>query len=98
LAIYLPSFLLLAAVLPFWNGIIRNPDVVAAVAGVNAAVVGILLAAFYQPVWVNAVHAPIDVALAVLAFAALAVWKWPPWLVVVLSAAAMQAAHVLALA
>ncbi len=92
LAIYLPSFLLLAAVLPFWNGIIRNPNVVAAVAGVNAAVVGILLAALYQPVWVNAVHAPLDVALAVLAFAALAVWKWPAWLVVVLSAGAMQAA------
>ena len=84
LAIYLPSFLLIAAVLPFWNDIIRNAAVVAAVQGVNAAVVGVLLAAFYQPVWVNAIRAPAE--------AALAVWKWPPWLVVLLSAVAMQIA------
>ncbi len=91
LSIYLPSFLLIAAVLPFWNSIFRNAALLAAVGGVNAAVVGVLLAAFYQPVWVNAVRAPADAALAVLAFAALAVWKWPPWLVVVASAVAMQA-------
>jgi chromate transporter len=90
--IYLPSFLLIAAVLPFWNAVIRNTAVVATVQGVNAAVVGVLLAAFYQPVWVNAVRAPLDAALAVLAFAALAVWKWPPWLVVVSSAVVMQLA------
>jgi chromate transporter len=94
-AIYLPSFLLIAAVLPFWNGIIRNAGVVAAVQGVNAAVVGVLLAAFYQPVWVSAIRAPADVGLAVLAFAALAVWKWPPWLVVLLSAAVMEATSLL---
>jgi chromate transporter len=94
-AIYLPSFLLIAAVLPYWNGIIRNAAVVAALQGVNAAVVGVLLAAFYQPVWVSAIHAPADAALAVLAFAALAVWKWAPWLVVVLSAVIMQAASAL---
>jgi chromate transporter len=92
LAIYLPSFLLIAAVLPFWNDIIRNAPVVAAVQGVNAAVVGVLLAAFYQPVWVSSVRAPADAAPAVLAFAALALWKWPPWLVVALSAVAMQIA------
>jgi chromate transporter len=92
LAIYLPSFLLIAAVLPYWNGIIRNTGIVAALQGVNAAVVGVLLAAFYQPVWVNAIRVPADAALAVLAFAALAVWKWPPWLVVVLSAVTMQIA------
>jgi chromate transporter len=91
-AIYLPSFLLIAAVLPYWNGIIRNAPLVAALQGVNAAVVGVLIAAFYQPVWVSAIHTPADAALAVLAFAALAVWKWPPWLVVALSAATMQLA------
>ncbi len=91
-AIYLPSFLLIAAVLPYWNGIIGNAAIVAALQGVNAAVVGVLLAAFYQPVWVSAIHAPADAALAVLAFAALAVWKWPPWLVVLLSAGIMQVA------
>ena len=94
LAIYLPSFLLIAAVLPFWNDIIRSLPVLAAVQGVNAAVVGVLLAALYQPVWVSAIHAPTDAALAVLAYAALAIWKWPPWLVVVLSAAAMQVASI----
>ena len=91
-AIYLPSFLLIAAVLPYWNGIICNTAIVAALQGVNAAVVGVLLAAFYQPVWVSAIHAPADAALAVLAFAALAVWKWPPWLVVLSSAGIMQIA------
>ncbi len=91
-AIYLPSFLLIAAVLPYWNGMIGNAAIVGALQGVNAAVVGVLLAAFYQPVWVSAIHAPADAALAVLAFAALTVWKWPPWLIVVLSAVIMQVA------
>jgi chromate transporter len=94
LAIYLPSFLLIVAVLPFWNVIVRNASVVAAVQGVNAAVVGVLLAAFYQPVWVSAIRMPADAALATLAFAALAVWKWPPWLVVLGSAVVMQAVSV----
>lgn len=96
LAIYLPSFLLIAAVLPYWNGTIRNTVIVAALQGVNAAVVGVLLAAFYQPVWVSAIRAPADAALALLAFAALAVWNWPPWLVVVLSAVTMQIASAVA--
>ena len=90
LAIYLPSFLLIAAILPFWNDLIRNPAIVGALQGVNAAVVGILLAALYRPVWVSAIHAPADAALAFLAFMLLDVRKTRPWLVVLLSALAAQ--------
>jgi chromate transporter len=89
-AIYLPSFLLIAAILPFWNELSRNSAVLRAMQGVNATVVGLLLAALYQPVWVSAIRAPSDVALAFLAFMFLAVWKWPPWLVVLSSALAAQ--------
>jgi len=94
-AIYLPSFLLIAAILPFWNSLMRNRAVVAAVQGVNAAVVGVLLAALYQPVWVTAVHAPADVTLVLLAFILLDVLTAAPWLVVVASAAAAEVLHVL---
>jgi chromate transporter len=89
-AIYLPSFLLIAAVLPFWNDLIRNRTVVTALQGVNAAVVGLLMAALYQPIWVSAVRAPRDAALALLAFFLLGVCKLPPWSIVVMCAAAAQ--------
>jgi chromate transporter len=92
-AIYLPSFLLIGAILPFWNTLIRNRSVVAAIQGVNAAVVGVLLAALYQPVWVTAVRTPGDAALALLAFLLLDVLKTAPWLVVGVSAAAAQLLH-----
>ena len=54
--------------------------------GINAAVVGLLLAALYDPVWTSAIHAPGDFALAIAAFTLLVFWKVPPWLVVILSA------------
>ncbi len=94
LAIYLPSFLLIAAILPFWNTLMRNRAVAAALQGVNAVVVGVLLAALYQPVWMTAVRAPADVAIALMAYMALGVLRVPPWLVVVSSAAAAQLARV----
>jgi chromate transport protein ChrA len=53
---------------------------------INAAVVGLLLAALYHPGWTSAIHAPADFALGLVDFVLLAFWKWPPWLVVVLSA------------
>jgi chromate transporter len=81
-AIFAPSFLLVAGVLPFWEALRRNAHMRAALAGINAAVVGVLLAALYDPVWVQAVGAPRDFALALVAFVALMVWKLPPWLVV----------------
>jgi chromate transporter len=87
-AIFLPSFLLVIGTLPFWQVLRTRPQAQAALSGVNAAVVGLLLAALYNPVWTSAIAAPRDVALAVAAFLLLTVWKIPPWLVVVLCAAA----------
>ena len=87
-AIFLPSFLLLVGVLPLWQRLRTNHRSRAALAGINAAVVGLLLAALYDPVWVSAIHRPADLALALAAFAMLAWWKAPPWLVVLIGAAA----------
>jgi chromate transporter len=91
LAIYLPSFLLLLGVLPFWDGLRTRPGVRAALAGVNAAVVGLLLAALYTPVWTSAIDGPADFAIAVVAFLLLVTWRVPPWLVVLLGAAGTSA-------
>jgi chromate transporter len=90
-AIFLPSFLLVIGVLPFWDSLRRRPTAQAALRGVNAAVVGLLLAALYDPVWTSAIFAPRDFLLALAAFALLAFWKVPPWLVVVLGALSAQA-------
>ncbi|GMU45674.1 MAG: chromate transporter [Porticoccaceae bacterium] len=81
-AIFAPSFLLVAGTLPFWEDLRRNARMRAALAGINAAVVGVLLAALYDPVWAGAIFAPRDFALALLAFVALVFWRLPPWLVV----------------
>ncbi|SDS08035.1 chromate transporter [Halopseudomonas litoralis] len=86
-AIFLPSFLLVIGALPFWAQLRHNLRTRVALAGVNAAVVGILLAALYQPVWTSAIKAPQDAALALAALIALIFWKVPPWLVVIATAA-----------
>jgi chromate transporter len=83
LAIFVPSFLLIVGVLPFWERLRRSLRTQAALAGVNAAVVGLLLAALYQPVWTSAIFKPQDFGLALIALVALMFWKLPPWLVVV---------------
>ncbi len=82
-AIFLPSFLLVFGALPFWESLRRKPRIRSALAGINAAVVGLLLATLYHPVWTASVAAPGDFAGALLAFAALVFWKQPPWLVVI---------------
>jgi chromate transporter len=87
-AIFLPSFLLVIGVLPFWQVLRGRPFAQAALTGVNAAVVGLLLAALYNPVWAAAIGKPLDFAVALAAFLLLAVWKTPPWLVVLLCAGA----------
>ncbi len=84
-AIFVPSFLLVAGALPFWEQLRRSPRTQAALAGVNAAVVGLLLAALYNPVWTSAILAPQDFGLALIALVALIFWKLPPWLVVLAS-------------
>jgi len=82
-AIFVPSFLLVAGALPFWEPLRRGARTQAALAGINAAVVGLLLAALYHPVWTGAILGPRDFALALLALVALIAWKLPPWLVVI---------------
>lgn len=88
LALFLPSWLLVGGALPFWHRIRARRWAQAAIAGANAAVVGVLLAALYNPVVTESVRSARDVALALVAFAALETWKAPPWLVVAASAAA----------
>lgn len=83
--IFLPSFLLIIGALPFWERLRRNASARSALAGVNAAVVGILLAALYRPLFTSAVTHAIDLVFAVVAFAALQFTKLPPWTVVILS-------------
>ncbi|HEX5697657.1 MAG TPA: chromate efflux transporter [Rhodoferax sp.] len=83
LAIFAPSFLLVFGALPFWEQLRRHVRAQAALAGVNAAVVGLLLAALYQPVWTSAILKPQDFGLALVALIALIFWKIPPWLMVV---------------
>jgi chromate transporter len=82
-AIFLPAFLLVLGTLPFWVSINRNPEIKGALMGVNAAVVGILISAFYDPIWTSTIIAPIDFAFAALLFSMLAYWKLPPWVIVV---------------
>nr|WP_262913610.1 chromate efflux transporter [Rhizobium halophilum] len=86
IAIFLSGFLLLLGVLPFWDRFRRLPRAQAAMRGANAAVVGILGAALYSPVWTSAILSPYDFALALAAFMLLVVWKVPPWMVVVFCA------------
>ncbi|QSF43727.1 chromate transporter [Paenibacillus tianjinensis] len=85
--IFLPAFLLVIGALPFWNGLRNSPKIQGALVGINAAVVGILLAAWYDPLWTTAILEPSDFALAVILFVMLFFWKLPPWVVVVAGAA-----------
>ncbi len=87
-AIFLPAFLLVIGAAPLWERARRYPPMQRAMLGVNAAVVGLLLAAFYHPVWTSAIHSPRDFALAAVALLLLMLWKAPPWAVVILCAAA----------
>jgi chromate transporter len=87
-AIFVPAFLLVAGALPFWEPLRQRKSAQRAMAGLNAAVVGVLLAALYDPVWTSAIHDRIDFALALAAFGLLVVARVPPLAVVALCAAA----------
>ena len=89
-AIFLPSFLLVLGVVPFWGALRASPSFRRALTGTNAAVVGILLAALYTPLWTSAVRTPVDVLIAALALAMLTTRRVIPVAVVVLCAAAGQ--------
>ena len=86
IAMFLPSFLLVMGTLPFWAHIRTKPRIQAALKGVNAAVVGILLAALYDPVFTSAVHDPIDFVIVLISFTLLVFYKWSPWIVVIITA------------
>jgi chromate transporter len=97
-AIFFPSFLLIAGSLPFWDQLRSMPAFQSALKGINAAVVGLLLTALYDPVWTSAIHSPADFGLGLIAFGLLVFWKCPPWLVVLLTASGGEiAARVLGL-
>ena len=85
-AIFLPGFLLLVGALPFWDVLRKRADIQAAMAGVNASVVGILLSALYDPVWTSAIHSRADFGLALVAFGLLVYTRMSPVVVVALSA------------
>ncbi len=88
IAIFLPGLLLVYATLPFWDALRTRKTAQAAMRGANAAVVGILASALYNPVWTSAIHTQADFALAAFGFLLLTVWRAPPWAVVILLAAA----------
>jgi chromate transporter len=90
-AIFLPSFLLLTGALPFWDLLRSMPAFQSALKGINAAVVGLLLTALYNPVWTSAIHSPADFGLGLISFGLLMFWKCPPWLVVMLTAVGGEA-------
>jgi chromate transporter len=84
-AIFLPSFLLVFGALPFWGGLRNLPRAAAALAGTNAAVVGLLIAALWDPIWTGAVRSVADVAVVAIDGVLLVVLRWPPWSVVLVS-------------
>ncbi len=85
-AIFLPGILMTLGALPFWDLLRTRASFQSAIRGINAAVVGLLLAAFYHPVWTSAIYKPTDFGLGLGAFGLLMFWKCPPWLVVILTA------------
>lgn len=85
-AIFLPSYLLVVGTLPFWDSLRRKMQIQSALRGVNAAVVGLLLAAFYDPVWTSSIRNTGDMALALVAFGLLMYWKVSPFYVVMVAA------------
>ncbi|HXZ67261.1 MAG TPA: chromate efflux transporter, partial [Alphaproteobacteria bacterium] len=95
LAIFAPSFLLVIGFLPFWDRLRTVEFVQSALMGINAVVVGLLLAALYNPVWTSAISGPLDFALALISLLLLAVWRAPPWAVVIFAAVGGWAAPLL---
>ncbi len=85
-AVFLPAFLLILGALPFWDDLRNNPKIKGAIMGVNAAVIGILISAFYFPIWTTSIFTPVDFALAAILFSMLAFWKLPPWIIVLTGA------------
>lgn len=86
IAIFLPGALLVIGILPFWHALRQYAQVQGALLGINAAVVGLLLAALYNPIWVSAIQRPVDFVLAATLFVMLEYWKLPPLAIVITGA------------
>lgn len=84
-AIFLPSFLFVLGVVPFWDAFRAKPGLQSALWAINAAVVGILLAALYDPVWTSGISGPADFTVAILCFGLLQFWRMPQWCVVIIA-------------
>lgn len=82
-SIFLPAFLLIVGTLPYWNSLRKNHKIQGALMGVNAAVVGILIAAFYHPIWTSSILHASDFAFAAILFSMLVYWKLPSWIIVI---------------
>nr|WP_266158258.1 chromate efflux transporter [Dyella silvatica] len=96
LAIFLPGLLLVSGMLPFWQTLAARDDAARLLAGIHATVVGLLASALYNPVWIGAIHRPLDVAIALIAFVLLLVARWPAWAVLgccVLASVSLTAWH-----
>ena len=87
IGVFLPGLLLVVGALPFWDALRLRPLAQAAMRGANAAMVGILGAALYHPVWTSAILSPHQFSLALVGFVLLTIWAAPPWVVVALTAA-----------
>lgn len=85
--IFLPSFALIFAIAPVWNRVAGQPRAAGAVRGANAAVVGLLGGVLYDPVLLSLGTSPVRIAIALVAFAAIAAWRFAPWIVVIAAAA-----------
>ena len=92
-AAFLPSFLLIVGAMPFWEKLRNFVRIRQAMLGINAAVVGILLAALYQPVWTSAIFTVKDFLWATIGFLLLDFWKLPSWMVVILFMVSSIALH-----
>ncbi|MDP4163334.1 MAG: chromate efflux transporter [Bacillota bacterium] len=90
LAIFLPAFLLVVSALPFWDYLRHKAGIQGVLLGVNASVVGILLAALYDPLFVNSITSGKNFALGAFLYGLLAIWKLPPWMIVILGAVGGQ--------
>ncbi|WP_035267665.1 chromate transporter [Desulfitibacter alkalitolerans] len=86
LAVFFPAALLILGILPFWNSLRKYPKVQGALTGVNAAVVGLLLAALYDPIWTSSINRPLDFAFAAVLFGMLEYWKLQPLIIVLTGA------------
>lgn len=86
IAIFLPAFLLIFGTLPFWQSLRQNASIKGVLMGVNAAVVGILFSALYQPIWTSSILSAVDFAFAAILFGMLVFWKLPPWVIVITGA------------